>query len=165
MLRWYAIQSKPRKEDLLCEQLELSDIEAYFPRIRVQPVNPRARKFRAYFPGYLFVHVDLEQIGISVLQWMPGSIGVVNFDGDPAYIPDALLQAIRQRVEKINLAGVDKLEKLKSGDAVVIKDGPFAGHEAIFDTRLSGNERVRVLLELLRGQQIRLELPAGQIGL
>jgi transcription antitermination factor NusG len=165
MLRWYAIQSKSQKEGLLCEQLELSNIEAYFPRIRVQPVNPRARKFRAYFPGYLFVRVDLELIGLSVLQWMPGSIGLVNFDGEPAYVPDALLQAIRQRVEKINLAGADMLEKLKSGDAVVIKDGPFAGHEAIFDARLPGNERVRVLLELLRGQQIRLELPAGQIGL
>jgi transcription antitermination factor NusG len=165
MLRWYAIQSKPQKEALLCEQLELSDIEAYFPRIRVQPVNPRARKFKAYFPGYLFVRVDLEQVGLSVLQWMPGSIGLVNFDGEPAYVPDALLQAIRQRVEKINLAGAGLLEKLKLGDAVVIKGGPFAGHEAIFDTRLPGNERVRVLLELLRGQKIRLELPAGQIGL
>ncbi len=164
MLRWYAIHSKPRKEDLLCEQLELNNIETYYPCVRVKPVNPRARKIRAYFPGYLFVHVDIEKISMSVLQWMPGSVGVVNFDGEPACVPDALLDAIRMRVTKVNSEGTDRLGKLKSGDTIIITDGPFAGHEAIFDVRLPGTERARVLLELLRGQQVRVELPAGQIG-
>jgi transcription elongation factor/antiterminator RfaH len=164
MLRWYAIRSKPRKEDFLCEQLSMNKIETYYPCVRAYPVNPRARKFKAYFPGYLFIHADLEQVGMSALQWTPGAVGIVSFDGEPACIPDGLLEAIRQRVEKINLAGGETFEKLKPGDVVTIKDGPFAGHEAIFDTRLPGNERVRLLLELIRGQKIRLELPAGQIG-
>jgi transcription elongation factor/antiterminator RfaH len=164
MMRWYAIQSKPRKEGLLCEQLELNNIEAYYPCIHVKPVNPRSRKIRAYFPGYLFVHVDLQQLGMSALQWMPGSVGLVNFDGEPAYVPDPLLHAIRQRIDKINSAGRDQLVNLKPGDAVVISDGPFAGHTAIFDAHLPGSERVRVLLELLRGQQVRMELPAEQVN-
>ena len=52
---------------------------------------------------------------------------------------------------------------LKPGEIVVIQDGPFTGQEAIFDTRISGNERVRVLLSLLRGRQMPLVLPSGQI--
>jgi len=46
----------------------------------------------------------------------------------------------------------------------VISDGPFAGYEAIFDARVPGSERVRVLLQLLNSQrQVPLELTAGQI--
>jgi transcription antitermination factor NusG len=164
MLRWYAIQSKSRKEDLLCEQLELQNIEAYYPRIRVQVVNPRARKFRAYFPGYLFIHVNLGQFGLSSLQWMPGSLGLVIFDGEPAFISESALQTIRERVDGLNSISSALPKRFSQGEVVTIKDGPFAGHEAIFDAALPGSERVRVLLELLRGQQIRLELPAGQIS-
>jgi hypothetical protein len=46
----------------------------------------------------------------------------------------------------------------------MISDGPFAGYEAIFDARVPGSERVRVLLQLLNSQrQVPLELTAGQI--
>jgi transcriptional antiterminator RfaH len=47
---------------------------------------------------------------------------------------------------------------------VLISDGPFAGYEAIFDARISGSERVRVLLQLLNNQrQVPVELDASQI--
>jgi transcription antitermination factor NusG len=45
----------------------------------------------------------------------------------------------------------------------VIQDGPFAGYEAIFDVRLPGKERVRVLLQMLTRRSVPLELSAGQI--
>jgi transcription antitermination factor NusG len=52
---------------------------------------------------------------------------------------------------------------LKQGDPVSISEGPFAGYKAIFDTRLSGSQRVQVLLEVLRDQQLRVELPIRYI--
>ena len=55
---WYALRSKPNKEDFLAKQLEAYDVDVFFPRIHVKPVNPRSRKTRPYFPNYLFVHVD-----------------------------------------------------------------------------------------------------------
>jgi transcription elongation factor/antiterminator RfaH len=161
---WYAMHSKPRKEALLWEQLRIREIEAYNPRIRVQPVNPRARKLKPYFPGYVFVRVDLKQVNWSHLQWMPGATGLVSFDGQPASVPDTLIQAIRHRVEEINACGGEQLQGLKRGDLVVIQGGVFDGYQAIFDAKLSGNERVRVLLTLLQAQQKWLELPAGQIS-
>ena len=160
---WYAMHSKPRKEALLWEQLRIRKIEAYHPCICVQPVNPRARKEKSYFPGYVFVRVDLEHVNWSYLQWMPGATGLVSFDGQPASVPDALIRAIRHRVEEINAGGGEQLEGLKRGDLVVIQGGLFDGYQAVFDTKLSGNERVRVLLTLLQAQQKRVELPAGQI--
>jgi len=161
--QWYALRSKPMKEVLLSEQLELCKIESYYPRIRVKPVNPRARKVKPYFPGYVFGRVDLEQVSLSILQWMPGSVGIVSFGGVPANVPDSLIAAIKQRVDEINAAGGQQLQGLKRGDLVMIQEGPFRGYEAIFDVRLSGDERVRVLLKLLNRQQLPLELPGSQI--
>ena len=66
-------------------------------------------------------------------------------------------------MDEINAAGGEHLIDLKQGDLVRIQGGPFEGYEAIFDTRLEGNERVRVLLKLLRARQVSVELPASQI--
>lgn len=151
------------KESLLCEQLSLRGIECYYPHIRVQPVNPRSRKVRAYFPGYVFGHMDLEETGPSTLQWIPGAIGIVSFDGTPSSVPGNLIAAIRRHVDEINAAGGEHLAGLKPGETLLIQGGPFDGYEAIFDARLPGSERVRVLLKLLQRRQLRVELPASQI--
>ncbi|MGD0612554.1 MAG: transcription termination/antitermination NusG family protein [Anaerolineales bacterium] len=162
---WYVLHSKPHKEEFLAEQLELRRIETFYPKIRVQVVNPRARKVRPYFPGYLFTRIDLEKVGWSALQYVPGSAGLIAFGGEPAFVPDGLIHAIQQRVNEINSAGGELFDVLRSGETVLVHSGPFAGYEAIFDVRLTGTERVRVLLKLLRNQQLPVELPAAYIRL
>jgi transcription antitermination factor NusG len=164
MLQWYIFQSKARKEDLLCEQLRIRDIETFFPRLHVQPVNPRSRKIRPYFPGYVFGRVDLDEVGRSLLDWIPGAIGIVNFGGEPAPVPDHLVAALREHLVLVNASSRKASEKYRPGDVVAIRGGPFAGYEAIFDVHLPGRDRVEVLLKLLKGQQIRVELPAKDIG-
>jgi transcription antitermination factor NusG len=161
---WYALRSKPRKEDVVWRQVRSQGFEVFYPRLRVHPVNPRSRKVRPYFPGYMFVKVDIEEIGLSTFQWMPHAIGLVCFGEEASIVPDNLIYAIQRRVEEIAEAGGELFDGLSSGDKVTISDGPFAGYEAIFDTRLPGSERVRVLLQLLNNQrQIPVELKAGQI--
>ena len=162
-LHWYALKSHPHKEDLLSHQVGTRGFEVFYPRIRVQPVNPRSRKIRAYFPGYLFVRVDIEVSGTSIFQWMPYATGLVSFGGEPAIVPDVLITALVQKMESIAAAGGELFEELKPGTPVLIQGGPFEGFEAIFDTRITGGERVRVLLKMLNNRSVRVELPAGQI--
>ena len=162
-LQWYALRSKPNKEAALWREALAHGVDVFYPQLRVQPKNPRARKIRPYFPGYLFVQLDLHQIGHSTFAWMPHSGGLVSFGAEPATLPDGLIAAIRRRVDEINRSGGEQLIGLNPGDVILIQDGPFAGQEAIFDARISGDERVRVLLKLLRGRQMPLELPSGQI--
>jgi transcriptional antiterminator RfaH len=160
---WYALHSHPNKEELLWQQLMAREVEVFYPRIPANPVNPRARKIKPYFPGYLFINADLEQAGISVFRWMPYATGLVMFGGEPAVVPEALIYTVRQRVDEITRAGGELLNEVKPGERVVIQDGPFAGYEAIFDVRLPGKERVRVLLQMLTRRSVPLELSAGQI--
>jgi transcription antitermination factor NusG len=162
-VKWYAVHSHPYKEDLLWKQIQAHGIEGFYPRIRVSPVNPRARKIRPYFPGYLFVHTDLESVGISTFSWMPYSTGLVSFGGEPAIVSEALINTLKQRIQQVEQAGGELFDSLHPGDPVVIQDGPFEGYEAIFDLRLPGSERVRILLKMLSDRHIPLEIRAGQI--
>jgi transcription antitermination factor NusG len=161
--RWYVVRTKPRKEEFLSDQMMIRRIDIYNPRIRVQVVNPRARKTRPYFPGYVFVHLDLAKTGTFSMQYIPGAAGLVSFGGEVAEVPDGLVHAIQQRVDEINNAGGELFDVLKMGETVVIHSGPFVGYEAIFDARLPGSDRVRVLLKLLKNRQMPVDLPAGQI--
>lgn len=161
---WYALRSKPRKEEVVWRQVRTQGFETFYPRLRVNPINPRARKVRPYFPGYLFVYADLDEVGVSLFQWMPHAVGLVSFGGEPANVPESLIHTLRKRVEEIAAAGGEVFDGLHQGDVVKISDGPFRGYEAIFDMRIPGTERVRVLLELLSNQRrVPIELSAGQI--
>lgn len=164
-IKWYVLRSKPNKEDLLLDQLLIRKVETYYPCLHVKPVNPRSRKIRAYFPRYLFVNIDLDQVSASNLLWIPGASRLVSFDGEPASISDSMISVIKKKVDAINAAGGELLEAMRPGDRVVISAGPFAGYEGVFDMRLDGNERVRVLLNLLQNRQMRLEVPLGQLQL
>lgn len=171
-MSWYALRSKPNREEALWREIEARGHQAFYPHIRVRPVNPRARKVRPYFPGYLFVLVDLVLVGMKAFSRLHYSLGLVSFDDQPASVPEALLGAIRLRVDEINAAGGEGFDeqrkhgsRFKEGDKVVISEGPFAGYQAMFDAHLTGADRARVLLQLLQSRPVKLDLPVEQIEL
>lgn len=163
MLGWYVVHSKPQKEQWLYSQLSARQIEAYYPCVHVSNGKRYSQQFKPYFPGYLFVNADLALIGVSVLQWIPGSLGLVSFGGEPASVPDGLLQRIRHRLDEMNGRQEDLLENLRLGDEVTIHSGPFAGYDAIFCTRLRDHERVQVLLRIIQDQAVRINLSVNQL--
>jgi transcriptional antiterminator RfaH len=161
--QWYALRSKPRKELTLWRQLESRHVENFFPAIRVNPVNPRSSHVRPYFPGYMFVQADLEREGQSKFNFMPYAIGLVSFGGEPAKVPADFILALRKRIAEIAEAGGELFYDMNKGDPVWITGGPFDGYRAIFDARISGEDRVRVLLEMLSDQLVPLEMNAALI--
>jgi transcriptional antiterminator RfaH len=131
--------------------------------LRVNPVNPRARKIRPYFPGYIFVNADLKAVGLSVFRHMPYAVGLVSFGGEPAPVSETLILTLRRRLDEIARAGGEAFLGLKHGDRVAITGGPFAGYEALFDARITGADRVRVLLQMLSDRYVRVEMEANWI--
>lgn len=160
---WYTLWTKPHKErtvfDLLCTQ----GVDAFLPLLRVQPKNPRAAKLRPYFPNYLFVHVNIDEVGMNHFSWLPGAHGLVAFGDRPAIVPDALIQRIEKELAQIERAGGMVFVDLKQGDRVRISHGPFAGYEAMFDRHLTERDRVQVLLAFLSRYPQRLQLDASAV--
>ena len=158
-LKWYTYHSHPHKEEMLFHQIECHNLEGFYPRMSVTPKNPRARKVRPYFPGYLFIRVDLDTTHFSILQYMPYSNGLVQFGGEPAVVPDDLIISIHKRLELLNAEEIKKENiTFNPGDQIVIANGLLEGYEALFDHSLSGKERSRILIKTLHHHAIRVEI-------
>ena len=163
MLEWYVLRSKPHKELPLYKQVLAREIECFFPRVKANPVNPRAAKVRPYFSSYLFVKTDLDAIGSNTFRWMPYAQGLVSFGGNPAVVPDPVIHQIQNAIQEINDLGGLAAPCFSPGDRIRVTEGPFEGYEGIFDLHLSGTDRARVLLQLLCDRQIPVELNIKQI--
>lgn len=162
-MQWYVLRSKPNKEFPLYKQVLAREIDCFFPRVKVNPVNPRSAKVRPYFSSYLFVKTDLDLVGINTFKWMPYAQGLVAFDGSPAIVPDPIINQLKIMVHEINEKGGLKSSSFSTGERIRVLTGPFEGYEGIFDMHLSGKDRARVLLQLLNSRPLSVELDIEQI--
>ncbi len=164
MMHWYVLRSKPLKEIFLSNQLGFHNIEAYVPLVLNRKKN-NSQKSCNFFPGYIFVRIDLEKLGMSALMWMPGSNGVVCFGGEPGVVPDAFIHHLRHKVDHLNEDPQSKWARYQKGDQVKIAQGPFRGYEAVFDQYLPSSDRVRLMLKTIAEHQLKVEIPGEQLAL
>ena len=161
--QWYCLHVKPHKEQSVYKLLLALRVVVYYPYVKVEPVNPRARKERPFFPGYMFVFLDIEAEGTNALRWTEGTYGLVQFGGEPISVPDGLIHELKATLDKSMVESRVKKESYNRGDRIRIIGGLFDGYEAIFDTRLPGKDRVQVLLAFLSDQPKRLQLNEAEI--
>ena len=157
MRRWYAIYTKPHKEDLVRSLLEERGVETYLPTIRVKKNGQR--KIEPFFSCYLFVHLDPE--ATSSVRWTPGLRRLVGFGEAPAVIPDEVISLIQRRIAKMGELDYATY-RFNQGEQVVITGGPFKYLEAVFDRAVSGRDRAMILVDIL-GRSTRCEVDASYL--
>jgi transcriptional antiterminator RfaH len=148
-VNWYAMRVKPHKEQWVAAYLQERDVEVFYPALKVKPVNPRSRRERPYFPGYIFVQVDLEENGPQTFSWIPGARGLISFGEEAAVVTPTLIHELQRHLANVNAKGGLNRTDYQSGEKVRVVSGPFQGYAAIFDTHLPGKERVQILLAFL----------------
>ena len=148
--RWYAVCCKPRQEAVAEENLLRQGFQVYLPRIRMRQRRRGAwiDAVEVLFPRYIFIRIDPLLRSTASVRSTRGAVGLVRFGGQPAVVPDAVMDALRQREDAASGMHEDKRPLFNAGDAVKLVDGPLAGMEAVF-TEQDGDKRVIVLLELL----------------
>jgi transcription elongation factor/antiterminator RfaH len=159
---WYTIHTKPHKESHVRSYLESQGFEVFYPCIKVNPVNPRSSSIKPFFPCYLFVRADLEQIGTSAMRWIPGTIGLVEFDGTPVSVPTAIINELKARLKNMQLDVIQPNDSFKSGEFIRVISGPFKGFEGIFAGNINSTHRVLLLLDML-GRLVKTEIDAYAI--
>lgn len=155
---WYVLQSQVNKEELLFKQVWAREIEVFYPCVLVNPVNRRSKKIKPYFPGYLFVKGNLDELGYSLFQWMPYTFGLVFLGGEPATVADEFVRLLRRHLEQLNEQAKSRRDEFKRGDAIVIHSGPLSNYSGLFDSYISGTERVRIMLKMLNDRVVPIEL-------
>lgn len=161
-LRWYTIQTKPRREKEVEKRLTGLKLEVFLPWLRCRRrVGTRHQWILVpLFPGYLFCRLDLVLSG-KAARYAPGVRDFVKFGSRIAEVGLEIIQTLREKCPD----GIAQIQPrtYKAGEVVKIKEGPFSGLEAIFEREMKGSERVAVLLEIL-GRRTRLVLPRDIIG-
>jgi transcription antitermination factor NusG len=153
--RWYALYTCPRHEKQVAEQMEKQRISYFLPLYRsVRRWKDRRKELElALFPGYVFVRVALDD-KLQVLR-LPGVVGLVTFNGQPAALPEKELESLRR-----GLAGRVPMAPhpyLREGQRVRLRSGPMAGLEGILRRHKrsgAGNKnglRLVVSIEMLMG--------------
>ncbi len=147
MLHWYALYTKPKKEQQVHDLLSKRGFEVYLPLLRLLKKRRLVQTREPLFPCYLFVRADIKCVGISAIAWTQGLRRVVSFCGEPAIVDEAVIAYIKQRLHDGD--GPEVYGRFRRGDTVVITDGPFKVLDAVFDDNISGSGRVRVLLKIM----------------
>jgi len=150
MHKWYAVMAKPRQERSSSTFLGQAGIETYYPELNecVTVKGRRCVRRAGLFPGYFFAKFDYDN-EYRTVSYCRGVRRIVTFGQVPAEVEPGLLDDIRRRLNQQDMIPIPRLAR---GEVVRINHGPLAGMEGVFDSFLSGKERVVVLLRALSYQ-------------
>jgi transcriptional antiterminator RfaH len=149
--QWYAVKTKPNQDRQAQWHLRRLGVETFCPQIRQEKLIRRKRRLvtGSLFPGYLFARFDLDS-RFRQVQYAHGVQTLVAFGQRPTPVEVEVIEAIRSTLQEGCLLVAPP--SLKPGQIVRIQHGPFQGLEAVFEYRLSDQERVALLLRTLSYQ-------------
>jgi transcriptional antiterminator RfaH len=166
MEHWYLVRTKPGRESHVAVQLHQRGLTVYLPLIWASPVNPRASRQRPYFPGYVFTKVDFQTVDEATICWAQGVKAMVKFAEMPAHISDDFVDELQQGLNRVRAVGGMGFDGAWRSSFLPMVTGPFMGFEGIFNPKLMGADRARILLACVEKEYWRQALqsrPAAKL--
>jgi transcription antitermination factor NusG len=144
--QWFAAYTCARHEKRVAEMLEAKSVEGLLPLHETvhRWKNGLAKVQLPLFPGYIFVHIALQDRR-QVLE-VPSVVRLVGFNGQPAPLPEADIEAIRSCLERGRR--LEPHPYLQVGQRVRVVCGPLQGTEGILLRRMK-RTRLVISLELI----------------
>lgn len=148
MVRWCLVHAKTGREHEAERHLVRQNYTVFLPKHWRQIRHARRTHVakRAFFPGYLFVALDLKCDAWRPINSTIGVLRLVTHDHRPATAPDGWVEALQAAVNAEGI--VAPKPELEAGARVRVASGPFMDQIGVVE-RLSGSERVRILLEIM----------------
>lgn len=150
---WYAIYCKPREDERAELHLDRQAFEVFRPkhRVRRKRQGKMTTLIESLFPRYLFVHLDDVAQNWAPIRSTRGVAGLVRWGDWVPAVPDCVVDCLRENIDEVGCIPTPAPDYQK-GDRLMIKEGPFAGHEGLFHAR-RGEDRVMLLLEIMKQPQ------------
>jgi len=145
---WYLVHCQPRKETYAANSLRhLLNLSVFLPenRVRLRGIT----RYSPFFPGYIFVHANLQETSKSRINACPGVLRLVEFGGDPQSVSQQVIDTISRQLDRLNELPIQSAHLFDPGDIVQVRHGPLKNLEMIFIRPVTPSGRVQVLLELL----------------
>lgn len=158
--QWFAVWTRSRHEQVVREQLEQKQLDAFLPTItRWSRWKDRKKKIDwPLFPGYCFAKFDPEN-ALAVLK-CTGVVNIISFEGKPAAIPEYELDSIRLLVG--SALQFDPCPMIKEGMMVSVIHGPLKGVIGRLVRKDSPRARLVLSVDLI-GQAVSVEVDAADV--
>jgi transcriptional antiterminator NusG len=149
-LKWYAIHSRSRHEDVVLNGLKKKLIEAFLPKMQVMSRRKDRRKMIMVpiLPGYVFVHSDLNLYQYWDILKTYGVVRLLGIQGKPVPVKDEEIASLK------TLDGTDRTVRnqayMKKGDRVMIMEGPLQGLTGFYLKHKGKVDKVVISIELLQ---------------
>jgi transcriptional antiterminator NusG len=149
-LKWYAIHSRSRHEDVVLNGLKKKLIEAFLPKMQVMSRRKDRRKtiLVPILPGYVFVHSDLNVYQYWDIIKTYGVVRILGIQGKPVSVKDEEIASLK------TLHGTDRTVRnqayMNEGDRIMIMEGPLKGLTGFYLRHKGTADKVVISIELLQ---------------
>ena len=170
-MKWYVVQAYSGYENKvklsLLERIKQAGMEAHFgeiliPKENVQDARGGKKRLssRTFYPGYIFVQMDLSDETWHLIKDTPKVSGFVG-GRHPAPVPEREIEAIAQQVAE-GAAKPKPRVQFEKGDHVRVTDGAFANFTGTIEEVNHEKHKVRVLVSIF-GRATPVELDYIQV--
>ena len=156
---WHVVHTAPNTELQVSRVLEMHGLRTCVPQFRparrTRPGSVRDRRHRWIFPGYVFFQRPDGFSAWQLVRSAPGVRRVLEQDGEPARLDDAVVDHLEERVAAMRADWAGGI--FRPGQRVIVDRGPLAMVDALFEHDLPARERVTILVRLL-GRLVSVEV-------
>jgi transcription termination/antitermination protein NusG len=138
--------------------------EILVPLERVQELGKGGQRkisSRKFFPGYIFVNMELTDETWHVIKNTPKVTGFVGHSTQPPEVPESEVREITQQMEEGALRPKPKV-LFEVGEAIKVVDGPFQDFNGTVEEVRPEKGKVRVLISIF-GRATPVELDFVQV--
>ncbi len=170
--KWYVVQAysgyEGKVKTALEERVRQNGMEEFFgeiliPKENVQDSTKAGNKrvtSRTFYPGYVFVNMDLNEQTWHLVKDTPKVSGFVG-GRHPSPVPESEINAIFQQVAE-GAAKPKPRVVFENGDHVRVTDGAFANFTGTVQEVNPAKQKVTVLVSIF-GRATPVELEYGQV--
>lgn len=156
-LPWYVVHTCSRHEVLVEADLTRKGLEVFLPRVKVR--SRRRDRLQMLevplFPGYLFVHTDLNDWAHYNIIRNQGVVRILGIKGQFTPVPEDTVTSLRTLVNSGQI--VLPWSRLTLGKDVRVVEGPLMGAKGVILRNKQGKRRLLVAVQLL-GRSVCAEL-------
>ena len=159
---WFCLRTHLKHEHIAAAHLRsIAGVEAFNPQLRVLRSTRRGRRWstECLFPNYVFARFVLASL-LEKVSYTPGVKFVLRFGDRVPEVPDQVIENLRE--ELAETASEVITDSPSEGDQIEIVDGAFAGTKALVTQVMPGEQRARVLIDVM-GRSVPAELNLGLV--
>jgi transcriptional antiterminator NusG len=156
--KWYIVHTysghEAKAKQSLLDRARALGREADFDEVLIPEENvvevvkgEKKTSKRKFFPGYILVHMELNDETWHIVRDTPKITGFVGGGTQPTPIPDEDVARMTQQIKEGAVKPKPKI-RFEEGENVRVVSGPFANFSGFVDEVLEDKEKVRVMVQV-----------------